>query len=763
MKLKSLLLSLLCLFLFCGTGWGATWYTKVDPVNGATKVCYSTTSFDAACTENSNKTFADLVTAITAGDTIELSGGSSGATYEQAINLTKACNFNASTASGHNGTITLDTKSAAEGIDFHHTSGTVTINGPFYHTYVYQEDCGAGQALLFRSGGNPVIINNYHLVKSRAATWAQHVNSANVQFNYSSIQDIGVGDQLYNNATTATYTFNYCLFRNCYLNFAGTLNLNNSILIRQTKKRDEHINVLATGVLNSKNNVYLGGQIPVNSTTGSTVNSTSDYYETTNFDDAGLCTPVNRVTNFPDFVNMRDGSGEVVIAVDDMIADAYNFASDPAVIASGIKMSFAYPANANTWTATTIDYLRYFINNGHEVATHNNTHSGMGNLNCGFSLSATGTSPTITITGTRSGDSSTWTGTLRITINGQNLDVDLANASYDTMGELFTYLKNKTVGDGTISVPSLTPTDSKAAILKSLTLADVSAQSISASYIPQLDETAFIRFEAIEAILDLQARVNTGSDRNGNGTVTGMTQPAPSPAYVCHIFRTANGQGRVALETALRDQGTVQIYGGTAIGTGTATTDIWAGGVNAYQSNYPINMYRFPYINATDALYLTYVKSATVSPGRVWHPLYHEAPTYGGTIQGLVDLFNQYGLKGVRLEDVITRVTDSGNWTACNTNYWCYTGSYGAYAAKGDFRLKSPSPFINAGVNICTGVDTPLVGCTGAGTGTYTDYAGKAIRGLPDIGAYEFYPSGGGGGAFGRAFKRFWNVFNPIN
>lgn len=76
-------------------------------------------------------------------------------------------------------------------------------------------------------------------------------------------------------------------------------------------------------------------------------------------------------------------------------------------------------------------------------------------------------------------------------------------------------------------------------------------------------------------------------------------------------------------------------------------------------------------------------------------------------------------------------------------------------AATADFSLLSGSPAINAGVNICTGTDTPLTGCTGEGTGTYTDYAGKPIKGLPDIGAYEF--QGGGRSCFriGGKFRCF--------
>jgi hypothetical protein len=61
--------------------------------------------------------------------------------------------------------------------------------------------------------------------------------------------------------------------------------------------------------------------------------------------------------------------------------------------------------------------------------------------------------------------------------------------------------------------------------------------------------------------------------------------------------------------------------------------------------------------------------------------------------------------------------------------------------ASGDFHLAGGSPGIYAGVNVCTGANTPLSGCTGPGVGEYTDYAGKPVHNPPSIGAYEFEPA----------------------
>lgn len=71
----------------------------------------------------------------------------------------------------------------------------------------------------------------------------------------------------------------------------------------------------------------------------------------------------------------------------------------------------------------------------------------------------------------------------------------------------------------------------------------------------------------------------------------------------------------------------------------------------------------------------------------------------------------------------------------------CVFSQPSPFVSATDFRLKrSAVNAINKGVNLCAGVDDPFVGCTGAGTGTWTDLDGNTVpnKVIPDIGAYEY-------------------------
>lgn len=60
------------------------------------------------------------------------------------------------------------------------------------------------------------------------------------------------------------------------------------------------------------------------------------------------------------------------------------------------------------------------------------------------------------------------------------------------------------------------------------------------------------------------------------------------------------------------------------------------------------------------------------------------------------------------------------------------------FVSSTNYSIQTTSPAKNAGVNLCTGTNVPFTGCTGSGTGIYTDYAGASVMSAPDIGAYEY-------------------------
>jgi parallel beta-helix repeat protein len=97
-----------------------------------------------------------------------------------------------------------------------------------------------------------------------------------------------------------------------------------------------------------------------------------------------------------------------------------------------------------------------------------------------------------------------------------------------------------------------------------------------------------------------------------------------------------------------------------------------------------------------------------------------------------------YGTVVETVSDAHIDATFSGTFTHTNN---VFGGYYSAawtphatektgdplFRSSSDFRLRSGSPAINAGVDV----------------GLTTDYTGRSIIGLPDIGAYEHVPSGG--------------------
>jgi len=205
----------------------------------------------------------------------------------------------------------------------------------------------------------------------------------------------------------------------------------------------------------------------------------------------------------------------------------------------------------------------------------------------------------------------------------------------------------------------------------------------------------------------------------------------------------------------------------------------------------PVTSYMFPrYLYAADAKTLAKAAGATVAVSasmgivqlssiadiyQINNPhIYYVAYLKGdgseaqvkANVRSLAEAMTRYGLwVSLVLEESAAITANELNWIITemqaagvlvksfrearawlDANGTAVDDGFTAAAVVQDFRLRSGSGWINAGINICTGENAPLTGCTGAGTGTYTDYLGKLVpRGsAPDIGAYEFQSVGGG-------------------
>jgi hypothetical protein len=83
------------------------------------------------------------------------------------------------------------------------------------------------------------------------------------------------------------------------------------------------------------------------------------------------------------------------------------------------------------------------------------------------------------------------------------------------------------------------------------------------------------------------------------------------------------------------------------------------------------------------------------------------------------------------------------NWKTISSGDAHSVQSNPLFVSPSDFHIKGSSPCINAGVDV----------------GLTTDYAGKAIKGLPDIGAYEY---SGGNKLYGRNFRSVANNMRSL-
>ena len=110
----------------------------------------------------------------------------------------------------------------------------------------------------------------------------------------------------------------------------------------------------------------------------------------------------------------------------------------------------------------------------------------------------------------------------------------------------------------------------------------------------------------------------------------------------------------------------------------------------------------------------------------------------------IIDAIKEYPQITIGSDDAILAIVKASPWNDSGTapDVSAGDGIWSRYFTDlSDYHLLPGSPAINAGVNPCTGTDAPFVGCTGAGTGTWTDLDGliSPWPGAPgpSIGVYD--------------------------
>lgn len=220
------------------------------------------------------------------------------------------------------------------------------------------------------------------------------------------------------------------------------------------------------------------------------------------------------------------------------------------------------------------------------------------------------------------------------------------------------------------------------------------------------------------------------------------------------------------------------IYGNEIYGN---ATGIWIAGRNSYETSNNYIYYNLVYDNTGAGMVVNETESGTINGAYVYHNVFSGNATaadsggYGLLIDGTgievknnIFYNNRPNVSTYRLQLYVATTADvdavsennifyhpgaaayiycdSGYRTVAQSKSVCginntYYVADPLFTSSSDFHLQAGSPGINAGVNVCLGENNPLSGCVAPGEGIYADYDGNLIRGVPDIGAYEFIPN----------------------
>jgi hypothetical protein len=457
-----------------------------------------------------------------------------------------------------------------------------------------------------------------------------------------------------------------------------------------------------SGTMTVTNNVGIGGLQTTASGTirrdAGTVNATNNYLSgTPNAPSVYTYGTINTDTD-----NIKGGdikprswgrTGYIMIRVDDAINLNYARSVEAMLTARGLKGCFVVDQAA--WNTANNSILRGMVSTGTmEIGSHSYSHSDLNLTGNAFSITKTGktvnidrTTDTITVS-----DTVTVTGYKAKTLTAIRSELTAGGA---TVGALATNLSGSTLGES---------------------LADSSGAKDS-PYTTQLliDTTGTTGYFKVE-ITDPKAWL-ADTVINGAGNVT---DPQTGATYVANTFASPfnvyNANAAVAIRTA----------GYTNAGS-TSTQTLWSYNLFRHQSLAYTAVIGAD-VNTTKNYMRSICSVLAQQGGAIMIYAHSEAEISTTDANGwaaILDTIAEFGSNVVVTSPQLFATT-------IKTSPWTYTAGTGistrTYTTYSDFRLKAGSPAINAGTDV----------------GLTTDFLGKPIRGVPDIGAYEFQSVGGG-------------------
>jgi hypothetical protein len=644
---------------------------------------------DPSYTANdSYQTFSAAFGAAIAGDTIELSGGTSGKSYAgHTSSINKQLTIRGSSISSFNGTVTITYNATSTYALGANADGIILQNLTFSGSdtgkplSIYKNNITVTNVVLTNAGGD-----NYSLTFSTSAGYTTTLTNLIIYGN-----TVGRGITMGSNSGTANFyncVINGTTNIGIYMNTGATANFTNCSFTADGTITSNMFYYNGGGTINTTNCLIQGTwSTPQTITGGSgskTWNSTNDI-----------------IDGFPYYKATKANLGYLAFSTDDRSNLDYCVTNANYAMTNYSIPITCYISDTQNLTASDKTKLQALYKQGDEIGVHTRHHNDFSLAN-GITVTYSGSYANIAFVVSGSGTSLSTTGS-----GDTHGPIDLTNASYDTLGELCT-----TIATWSHYACSVITNINTGTLSTSLKDVSTSLPISTATGIPFDDSTAasnrYYTEEITNSINDLETALHLDPDCS---SYTAKTIAFP--------YNTASN---AVLTWIQAHTNLIGARSNDSVGTG--SQKVWLGSINVY------NVYNRP--TASD--FIGNGSQATIQKSARVLATYASNGYFSGMlVHTTSDMTNQqwawmldelslykttYNLNINSFANLINLIKTSGNWTDAGSGVWTRT-----FSGSDDFRLTASSPMINTGTMVA---------------GRTTDILGNPIVGTPDIGAYEF-------------------------